>query len=582
MSKFLPAAGIAGAVIATKQLVSLASAADESANAVNVTFKEAASIIDDFGDTAADAIGLSKTEFNELSTVIGAQLKQSGLDIQEVADQTVNLTGRAADLASVFNTSVTEATTALGAALRGESEPARRFGINISDAAVQAEALASGLVKSKSEITDQIKVQARLNLIFKQSQDVAGDFQNTSDGLANQTRILQSNLKDLGAEIGQAFVPATTEAVSGVNKLVSAFKEAVIESRSFEEALAAATGRGGIEATVDGVNTLRRGIEELRKREQQLLVTIRENADANDARQRQIAAGARQGLEAVRGQIRASEIRLTQLGNQLAAEGKLAAQTQINNELAEKAAVNAEAQAEAEKERQAALAETQAAEQLILENQILEAGNALRDRRGQIIDENREKLREEIALTQQLAERNEALANTIRNQVATSYANAFGAIGEALVNGESATKAFAKAALNGFASILDALAAELAARAILGLFINPALTGPALAGAAAASVAAGAIRASAANFQQGTPEGQPFIVPGTSGADTQSIAVEPGEEVTVNSRARTARDGGGRPTNLVINFDGREIGKILFDLSKDRVLTIDRGAVVTT
>lgn len=205
--------------------VKAASDLGESINAVNVVFRDAAGVVTEFGEDAAEAVGLSQTAFNELATVIGAQLKQSGLDIDDVADSTIELTTRAADLASVFNVEVSEATTALGAALRGESEPARRFGINISDAAVQAEALASGLVSSRSEITDSIKVQARYNLILRQSADVAGDFANTSDSLANQTRILKADLANTAAELGTALLPIVTDVVSAVRDAVGRFAD---------------------------------------------------------------------------------------------------------------------------------------------------------------------------------------------------------------------------------------------------------------------------------------------------------------------------------------------------------------------
>ena len=99
----LPIVGLG--VAATK----LASDLEESMNAVNVVFEDAAGTIEAFGKTASTAAGLSQTEFNELATIIGAQLKQSGQDIDDVATNTVNLTQRAADLASVYNTDVKDA-----------------------------------------------------------------------------------------------------------------------------------------------------------------------------------------------------------------------------------------------------------------------------------------------------------------------------------------------------------------------------------------------------------------------------------------------------------------------------------------
>ena len=222
------AAAVVGIGRFSKKLIDAASDAAEAQNAVNVTFKESSDVIQDFARNSATAVGISSTKFKELSTVIGAQLKLSGKAIDDVATDTVNLTKRAADLASVFNVEVSEATTALGAALRGESEPARRFGINISDAAVQAEALASGLVKSKKEITDQVKVQARLNLIYKQSADVQGDFQNTSDGFANSQKILKERLADISVELGDILLPTATKLVNLINdKFVPAIESLV-------------------------------------------------------------------------------------------------------------------------------------------------------------------------------------------------------------------------------------------------------------------------------------------------------------------------------------------------------------------
>src|SRR6056297_1715614 len=203
--------------------VKAASDLEESLNAVNVVFGDSSDIINQFGENAAENVGLSQAAFNGLATTIGSQLKQSGLSIDEVAGQTNELTTRAADLASVFNTEVDDALGALGSALRGEAEPVRRFGVNISNAAVQAEALASGLVSSKDQIDEQIKVQARYNIIMKQSAQVQGDFANTSDSLANQTRILKSDLTNVAAELGGELIPIATELVGGIRDAVDTF-----------------------------------------------------------------------------------------------------------------------------------------------------------------------------------------------------------------------------------------------------------------------------------------------------------------------------------------------------------------------
>ena len=63
-----------------------------------------------------------------------------------------------------MNMDVPQAADAFRSALSGEAEPLKRFGINISDAAVTAFALESGLVATAGAMTDSIKVQARYGL----------------------------------------------------------------------------------------------------------------------------------------------------------------------------------------------------------------------------------------------------------------------------------------------------------------------------------------------------------------------------------------------------------------------------------
>lgn len=188
--------------------VRAASDLEESANAVSVVFGEATATIEEFGRTSATSVGLAQSEFNSLATNTGALLTNFGFSLGEAADSTIILTQRAADLASVFNTEVSEALDAINAALRGETEPIRRYGISLSAVEVAANAVALGLASATSAVDTTAKAASAVNLIMGQSAKVAGDFANTSEGLANQQRILKAQLEDVKAEIGQAFIPA--------------------------------------------------------------------------------------------------------------------------------------------------------------------------------------------------------------------------------------------------------------------------------------------------------------------------------------------------------------------------------------
>lgn len=221
------AAGIGfGAIIGQlDQAIDSATALEESINAVNVTFGAGADELLAFGENAAQSVGLAASQFNELVTPIGALLQNFNLDGREAAEAATELTVRAADLASVFNTEVQDALTAVGAALRGETEPIRRFGVNINQAALDAKALELGLVGVGEEVTIAARGQAAYAEILDQTSRFAGDFAATSEGAANQQRILAAEVEDARAALGDALLPTFEEILEVLPGLIGAVED---------------------------------------------------------------------------------------------------------------------------------------------------------------------------------------------------------------------------------------------------------------------------------------------------------------------------------------------------------------------
>jgi hypothetical protein len=116
----------------------------------------------------------------------------------------------------VFNIDVSEALQVFQSGLSGEAEPLKRFGINLLDTEVKAYALESGLLKVGQQMTEDIKTQARYGLLMQETAKTAGDFANTSDGLANSQRILSSEFTDMKATLGNALLPVMASLVSQV------------------------------------------------------------------------------------------------------------------------------------------------------------------------------------------------------------------------------------------------------------------------------------------------------------------------------------------------------------------------------
>jgi len=196
-----------------------ASNLNESLNAVDKTFGKSASIIHDWGNENAAAFGLSTRAFNEAATPMGALLKNFGLSEKEVSEQTIKLTERAADMGSVFNVDVAETLTAIQAGLRGESEPLRRFGVSLSQAAIEQQALTDTGKKSVSQLTAHEKAMASLSLIYAQTSQTQGDFADTATQMANATRIAQANIENMQAKVGAVFIPVMAFAENVLSKM---------------------------------------------------------------------------------------------------------------------------------------------------------------------------------------------------------------------------------------------------------------------------------------------------------------------------------------------------------------------------
>ena len=191
---------VAGAIDAASNL-------NESVNAVQKVFGASSAQVLEWGKTNANAFGLSKRAFNEAITPLGAMLKNSGLAMKDVTKDTIDLTKRASDMASVFNTSVPDALEAIQAGIRGETDPLERYGVSLSAAKVEAEALAETHKHAASQLTATELATARVNLIMKQTASVQGDFTQTSDQLANSSRVLAARNEDLQAKIGTGLLP---------------------------------------------------------------------------------------------------------------------------------------------------------------------------------------------------------------------------------------------------------------------------------------------------------------------------------------------------------------------------------------
>jgi hypothetical protein len=222
----LGAAAGAMAIKIGKDAIGAASDFSEEISKSRVIFGEASKDIEDFAKTAANSLGQSKTQAVSAASTFATLGKAAGLTGKDLSKFSIGFVKLASDLASFNNTSPEDAIQAIGAALRGEAEPIRRYGILLNDATLKNEALALGLIKTTKEaLSPANKVLAAQSAIYKQTADAQGDFGRTSDGLANSQRILAANIEDVKITLGESLLPVALKFSDFLKKdLVPAIK----------------------------------------------------------------------------------------------------------------------------------------------------------------------------------------------------------------------------------------------------------------------------------------------------------------------------------------------------------------------
>lgn len=198
-----------GAAVMGKKFIDAGSNLEESLSKVNVVFGEASQGVKDFAMTSAASLGISQQKALEAAGTYGNLLKAFGLTSEQATDMSVSMVTLAADLASFNNTSIDDALLALRSGLSGETEPLKRFGVALNDVRLKEEAMRMGLITTTSgTLPIAIKTQAAYALIMKDSALAQGDFERTSDGVANKQRIVAAQFADVSAQIGTALLPA--------------------------------------------------------------------------------------------------------------------------------------------------------------------------------------------------------------------------------------------------------------------------------------------------------------------------------------------------------------------------------------
>ena len=239
-----------------KSCIELGSDLSEVQNVVDVVFPEMNKQIDQFAQNAAMQFGLSETMAKRYSGTFGAMAKAFGFGEKAAYDMSTTLTGLAGDVASFYNINQDEAYTKLKSVFTGETESLKDLGIVMTQTALDSYALQNGFGKTTAKMSEMEKVALRYQFVQDKLTNAAGDFSRTSDGWANQVRILQLQFEGLQATIGQGLINVLSPVIKVINTIIGKLMSLANAFKAFTELVTGKKGSGGASAATAGMEAV--------------------------------------------------------------------------------------------------------------------------------------------------------------------------------------------------------------------------------------------------------------------------------------------------------------------------------------
>lgn len=208
-----------------KRSVDAASDLTEAQNVVDTAFGTMSYKMEQFASTALDVYGISELTAKNMGSTYMAMAKGMGVATDAASDMAVTLTGRLSDIMSFYNKTQSEVDTIGRALITGETEPLKAIGVVMTQTNLSAYAMAQGFSKTYTEMSSNEQLLVRYKYFLEQTSLAQGDFAKTSEGWANQTRLLSERLNEFMTNLGGLIINTFTPALQFANEAVSFLNE---------------------------------------------------------------------------------------------------------------------------------------------------------------------------------------------------------------------------------------------------------------------------------------------------------------------------------------------------------------------
>lgn len=176
--------GITGVFNWSKEALKLGGDITEIDHIVESVFGEnMTGYIEDWADNAIKQFGIAKGAAKQYAGTLNAMFKASNISSDNSSVMAVKMVELAGDLSAFYNIDTADAYQKIQSGLAGMVRPLRSLGIDLSVATLKEYALAKGITKSWTEMTQAEKVMLRYQYLLEVTQTQQGDFARTSGKL---------------------------------------------------------------------------------------------------------------------------------------------------------------------------------------------------------------------------------------------------------------------------------------------------------------------------------------------------------------------------------------------------------------
>ena len=164
-----------------------------------------------WADATGEALNRSGADLLQYAAGFQGLFTPMGIARSEATQMSEAVAQLAVDLGSFWNKQEPDVVRDLASAFAGQTESMRKYGVFLSDAALDQELFNQGIKGGSTAATEAEKAHARMAIIMRATKDAQGDAARTSGSLENQLKGLQAELKESAIAAGQALVPALEE-----------------------------------------------------------------------------------------------------------------------------------------------------------------------------------------------------------------------------------------------------------------------------------------------------------------------------------------------------------------------------------